>query len=57
MNIALKIIIEKAIEYPKSLNERDAALDQIFTKLLILPIQRSWRAKLAWRSGLKQRQI
>jgi hypothetical protein len=50
MNIALKIIIDKAIEYLEAPSARDAALDLIYTKLLILPIQRAWRSKQAWRS-------
>jgi len=45
MNIALRIILEKAFEYRKAREERDEALDLIYTKLLILPIQRSWRSK------------
>ena len=50
MNIALKIIIDKAIEYLEAPSARDAALDLIYTKLLILPIQRAWRSKRTWRS-------
>ena len=46
MNPLLKQIIEFAIEYKKSVQARDAALDEIYVKLLVTPLQRAWRSKL-----------
>ena len=45
MNIAFKFMIDKAFEYPTDETKRNAALDTIYTKLIVLPLQRSWRSK------------
>jgi hypothetical protein len=45
MNTALKLVIDKAIDYPLAAEKRDAALDTIYTKLIVLPLQKSWRSK------------
>jgi hypothetical protein len=49
MNPVLKSIIEMAINYTKSIEARDAALDEIFTKLIVRPIQLAWIRKNAYR--------
>ena len=46
MNPLLSHIIEFAMKSVKSPEVRDAALDEIYLKLLILPLQRAWRSKL-----------
>lgn len=47
MNTALKTIIDKAIYYEKEREVRDAALDTIYEKLTLVPLQRAWRNKTA----------
>lgn len=45
MNLAFKLIIDKAFEYPTHEAKRNEALDTIYTKLIVLPLQKSWRSK------------
>jgi len=49
MNKSLRIILEMALEtYILNISaraKRDAALDIIYGKLVLIPIQRAWRAK------------
>ena len=45
MNEAMKIFLETACTFPTSQEKRDAALDIIFTKLTVIPIQKAWRSK------------
>jgi hypothetical protein len=42
MNPVLKIIIETAMKYEKNTAVRDAALDEIFIKMVVRPIQLAW---------------
>ena len=45
MNTCFKLILDKAIDYPKSKEVRDDALDAIYTKLIASPLQKAWRNK------------
>ena len=45
MNNTFKILLDKAIDNPKNLEKMDTALGEIYTKLIVLPIQKSWRSK------------
>jgi len=38
-------MIDKAIDYPGAFEKRNAALDTIYTKLIVLPLQKCWRSK------------
>ena len=42
MNKNLKYILETAMQYEKSIEKRDLALDEIYTKLVVRPLQRIW---------------
>ena len=42
MNPALQYILESAMAYKKPNEMRHAALDEIFTKLVVRPIQMAW---------------
>ena len=47
MNIALKYILDKATDetYYKNYDMSHKALDEIYAKLIVIPIQKSWRSK------------
>ena len=45
MNIALKMVIEKAINSPKLSQKLDEAIDTLYAKLIVNPIQKLWRNK------------
>jgi hypothetical protein len=45
MNLAIKLMIDKAFDYSITEKKMDAALDTIYIKLIVLPLQRSWRSK------------
>jgi hypothetical protein len=45
MNTCIKVLIDKAIHYPKEKEARDAALDVIYAKLIVIPLQKAWRNK------------
>jgi hypothetical protein len=45
MNEAMKIFLETACTFPRLQEKRDAALDIIYEKLTIIPIQKAWRSK------------
>ena len=49
MNPLLNHIIEFAMESVVSSEVRNAALDEIYRKLIVLPLQRAWRFKLHMR--------
>lgn len=44
MNYALKTVLEKALDNPTS-EKFSEPLDVIYTKLLVLPLQRAWSKK------------
>ena len=41
----MKLVLEFAVVYPKSKEKRDAALDVMFDKLTVIPLQKAWRSK------------
>ena len=45
MNAVTKIMLEKAVVFPNKLEKRDAALDIMYDKLIVIPIQKAWRSK------------
>ena len=45
MNTCFKVLIDKAIHYPKEKDTRDAALDVIYAKMIVIPLQKAWRNK------------
>ena len=45
MNSVIKLIIDKAIDYPADIEKKTAALDEIYAKLVVIPLQRVWRSK------------
>lgn len=45
MNEAMKIFLETACTFPRCQEKRDAALDIIYEKLTVIPIQKAWRSK------------
>ena len=38
-------MLEKAVVFPNKLEKRDAALDIMYDKLIVIPIQKAWRSK------------
>ena len=48
MNYALKTVLEKALDNPTS-GKFTESLDIIYTKLLVLPLQRAWSKKTSER--------
>jgi hypothetical protein len=45
MNVITRVVLEKAVVFPKMLEKRDAALDVMYDKLIVIPIQKAWRSK------------
>ena len=45
MDPTIKFIVEIAMKYEKSVEARDAALEMIFAKLAVIPLQRAFREK------------
>ena len=45
MNPIVQFVLEKAFVFPNSLDKRDTALDIMFAKLIVIPIQKKWRSK------------
>ena len=45
MNSVTKLLVETGVVYSKSKEKRDAALDIMYDKLVVIPIQKAWRSK------------
>ena len=46
MDPYIKLILLKAIKYKKNIKKRDNAIDTIFVKMIVIPIQRAWRSRI-----------
>jgi len=45
MHPVIKIVIETAMSYKKNQQARDAALDELFVKMIVRPLQMAWLYK------------